>query len=116
LDPGFEHPRNQPQKLGVGDPLCQHSEDLLGRHGVEKLGQIKIHDPVDRLPHDLRIEPAQRIMTAPPRSKAIRRLKEHGLVDRFQDATSHLLDDLIFRAANPQRPRRAVLLGNRVYW
>ena len=81
-------------------------------HRVEKLGEIQIHDPVDRLPHDLGIEPAQGIMTAPPRSKAIRRLKEPGLVDRFQDAASHLLDDLIFRAAHSQRPCCTVLLGN----
>jgi hypothetical protein len=58
LDPSFEHPRDQPQKLRVSDPLCQHSEDLLMWHGVEKLGEIQIHDPVDRLPHDLIVEPA----------------------------------------------------------
>ena len=79
---------------------------------IQKLGEIKIHDPVDRLPHDLGIEPAQGIMTAPPRSKAIRRLKKHGLVDRFQDAASHLLDDLVFRAAHSQGSCGTVLLGN----
>jgi hypothetical protein len=112
VDPRFQHPRNQPQKLGVRDPLSQDSQDLLMRHRVEKLGQIQIYDPVDGLPHDLVVEPAQGIMTAPSRSKAIRRLHEHGLVDRFQEAASQVLDDLIFRAANSQRPRGAVLLGN----
>ena len=35
LDPCFEHPRNQPQKLHVGDSLCQYGEDLLMWHRVE---------------------------------------------------------------------------------
>ena len=51
-------------------------------------------------------------MTAPPGSEAIRGVEEHRFVDRLQDTRGQLLDDLVFRAADPQGTRGAVLLGN----
>jgi len=112
LDPCFQHPRDEPQKLRVGNPLCQDSQNLCMGHRIEKLSQIEIREPMDRLSHGFCVQTAQGIMTAPSRSKAIGGLQEHRFVDRFQDAACQVLDDLIFRAADPQGTHGAVLLGN----
>ena len=42
LGTNFEHPGNQAQKRLIGDPLCQHGEDLRVGHRIEKPSQVQI--------------------------------------------------------------------------
>ena len=112
LHTGLEHTHNQAHKRLIRNAFREHGNNLPTRHGIEKLGEIKVRDPVDWLGHHLLVKLTQGVLTAPPGAEAVRRVKEGRFVDRFQDSTCQFLDDLIFRATDSQGTHRAVVFGN----
>jgi hypothetical protein len=55
---------------------------------------------------------ARGVVTTPPRPEPIGGVEEHGLVDRVKEPPSHLLNHLVFDAADLQGTRGAGRLGN----
>jgi hypothetical protein len=102
LRAGCEHPRNQAQKRLIHKAFREPGTNLPMRHGLEKLGEIEVRNPVDWFRHHLLVELMQGVMTAPPWSASVRRVKAGRVVERFQDAACQVLDALIFRATDSQ--------------
>jgi hypothetical protein len=100
------------QKWLICNAFREYGNNLPMQHGIEKLGEIEVRNPVDWLRHHFLVKLTQDVVTAPPWSASVRRVKECQFVDRFQDSACQFLDDLIFHATDAQGTHTAVFFGN----
>src|SRR5215475_1402243 len=93
--PGFQEPTDELEHACITDLPCHPRHQHIVVDPIEELLQIKIHHPALTFT-DVRLRPAHRLLRAPPRTKAIARIRERRLKKRLQDLMQCLLDQPIY--------------------
>ena len=96
--------------LGTG--VRENPHQPIPRDRIKVFPDVRIHNPVDLLPHDPVGQSVQRIMRAAPRSEPVAETKKLHLVYRCQDHIHHRpLDDFIPQCSDAKRSCSTVRLG-----
>jgi len=101
---------DEPHQPLVGDPAAEHLHQNLAVDFVEEGHNVCLHNVVRVSSPDHPVEPADRVVRAASRPKAVRAVQEVLLVDCLQNVAQRTLHDLVLDRRYPDRSSRSILL------
>ena len=102
---------NQAENALVADAMFEEPGEPFLAHRIEQLRNVGVDDPVHSPGGDARRQRVERVMRAPPWTKAVAEAEEVFLVDAVQRLGHGALDDPVLQRRHRQRASAAVRLG-----
>jgi hypothetical protein len=97
---GLEKAPDNPQELGIGDPVFQEPHKMGMTDMIKEAFDVRLNHPLGLLIGDHLRHPSQRIMRTAARAKSIRAITEFRFPDGLQDQTEPILYQAILKARN----------------